>query len=252
MRIALVAYDRSPLTQLAELGDPSFGAQAAGVSPLARALARLGHRITVYARRDSKALPGSAILAPGVTVEHVTAGPPTPLTAEQGTAHLAEFSGYLANRWRRSRPDVAHAYLWTSGLAALAGARDLGVPVVQTFGSLGAAEHRHGVTDSPPAARIRLEAGIARSADVVLASSADELAELTRLGVPRARVRVVPCGVDLERFTPEGPAAERNGRPRLLAAEPLTAARGLDVAVHALAEIPDAELVITGGPTRVS
>jgi D-inositol-3-phosphate glycosyltransferase len=250
MRIALVAYDRSPLTQLAEFSDPSFGAQASGVSSLARALARLGHRITVYARRESSELPGSAILAPGVTIEQVSAGPPAPLTAEQRTAHLAEFSDYLAQRWRRNRPDIAHAHFWTSGLSALAGARDLGVPVAQTFGSLGTAEHRHGMTDSPSAAHIRLEAGIARGADVVLASSADELAELTRLGVPRARIRVVPSGVDIQRFSPEGPAAERNGRPRLLAAEPLTAPRGLDVALRALAEIPDAELVITGGPDQ--
>jgi glycosyltransferase involved in cell wall biosynthesis len=71
---------------------------------------------------------------------------------------------------------------------------------------------------------------------------------------------VVPCGVDTERFSPEGPAAERNGRPRLLAAQALTAepstteqlttGRGLEIAVRALAEIPDAELVITGGPHR--
>jgi glycosyltransferase involved in cell wall biosynthesis len=106
------------------------------------------------------------------------------------------------------------------------------------------------VTERPAAARVRLEAGIARSADVVLASSAEELADLARLGVPRARVRVVPCGIDAQRFSPEGPAAERNGRSRLLAAGPLTAPRGLDVAVRALAEIPDAELVITGGPDR--
>ena len=250
MRIALVADSSSPLAPPAQNADPGSGAQTARVVSLAQALARLGHRITIYARKDSRTLPGSAILAPGVTVEHVTAGPPTPLGADELTAHLPEIGRYLAQRWRRNPPDVAHAHFWTSGLAALAGARDLGVPVAQTFGSLGAAEQRHRATERPAATRIRLETCIARSADVVLASSAEELADVTRLGVPRARVRVVPCGVDPERFSPEGPAAERNGRPRLLAAAPLTAARGLDVAVRALAEIPDTELVITGGPDR--
>src|SRR5262249_40469425 len=51
-----------------------------------------------------------------------------------------------------------------------------------------------------------------------------------------------------QRFTPAGAAAERNGHARLLAAEPLTAALGLDIAMSALAEIPGAELVIGGGP----
>jgi len=250
MRIALVAQDSSPLTSLTQHADPGSGAQTARLTSLAQALARLGHRITIYARRDSRELPGSAILAPGVTVEHVTAGPPTPLDADKLAAHLPEFGDHLAQRWRRNPPDIAHAHFWTSGLAALAAARYLGVPVAQTFGSLGAAEQRHRVPGRPSAARIRLEPCIAHSSDVVLASSAEELADLGRLGVPRAKVKVVPCGVDTERFSPEGPAADRNGRQRLLYAEPLTAAPGISIAVRALAQIPDAELVIAGGPER--
>jgi D-inositol-3-phosphate glycosyltransferase len=250
MRIALVADNCSPLTRHCQHDDPGCAAQTARVGSLARALSRLGHRVTIYARKDSGELPGSAILAPGVTVEHLAAGPPAPLADGKLTAHLAEFSGHLAQRWRRNRPDIAHAHSWTSGLAALAAARDIGVPVAQTFGSLAAAEKRHGVPGRPSTARLRLEPGIAQSADMVLASSAAELADLARLGVGRHRARVVPCGVDTQLFTPEGPAAARNGHRRLLAGQTLTAARGLEIAVRALAEIPDAELVITGGPGR--
>jgi glycosyltransferase involved in cell wall biosynthesis len=247
MRIALVAPSSNPL---AEHLDPRSADEATRVTSLAQALARAGHRITIYARKDSSALPDSVILAPGVTVEHVTAGPLAPLDTGNFTAHLPEFSRCLAQRWRRNRPDIVHAYSWTMGLAALAGARGLDLPVAQTFGSLGAAEWRDRPSVPPSDARIRLEACIARSADVVLASSAEELADLARLGVPRAKIRVVPCGVDTEQFSPEGPVAERNGRTRLLAAEPLTAPDSLAIAVRALAEIPDAELVITGGPDR--
>jgi glycosyltransferase involved in cell wall biosynthesis len=245
MRIALVAPSSDPLaTHL----DPRSAAEVTRVISLARSLAAVGHRVTVYARKDAAALPESAIVAPGVTVEHVPAGPAEPVEPDALTAHLPEFGNYLAQRWRRNKPDVAHAHSWTMGLAALAGARGLGVPVVQTFGSLGGAELRHGLQESPSDARIRLEACIARAADVVLASSAEELADLARLGVPRARIKVVPCGVDTEQFSPDGPAAEHGTRIRLLAAEPLTAPDSLAIAVQALADLPDAELVITGGP----
>ena len=61
-----------------------------------------------------------------------------PIEPDALTAHLPDFGNYLTQRWRRNRPDVAHAHSWTMGLAALAGARGLGIPVVQTFGSLGA------------------------------------------------------------------------------------------------------------------
>jgi glycosyltransferase involved in cell wall biosynthesis len=248
MRIALVALDSSPLSPTVQHAPSGAGAQTARVTSLAQVLARLGHRTTIYARRDSRALPDSAILAPGVTVEHLTAGPPAPLDPDDLAAHLPELGASLAQRWRRNAPDVAHAHAWTGGLAALAGARTLAVPVAQTFGLLGVAEQRRGRPQPASAARIRLEACIARSADVILASSAEEMTDLARLGVPRTRVRVVPCGVDTQRFSPEGPAAERNGRPRLLAAEPLGAPDGHDLVVRALAEIPGADLVITGGP----
>jgi glycosyltransferase involved in cell wall biosynthesis len=247
MRIALVAPSSDPFAMHL---DPRSAAEAARVISLARSLATVGHRITVYARKDSDALPESAIAAPGVTIEHVPAGPAAPVEPDALTPHLPEFGNYLTQRWRRNRPDIVHAYSWTMGLAALAGARGLGIPVVQTFGSLGIAEQRHGLQETPSDARSRLEACIARSADAVLASSAEELGDLARLGVPRAKIRVVPCGVDTELFTPDGPAAERAARVRLLAAEPLTDPDSLAITVQALADVPDAELVIMGGPDK--
>jgi glycosyltransferase involved in cell wall biosynthesis len=242
MRIALVARCGDPL-------GPHSGpaAEAVRVTSLAQALADLGHRVTIYARRDSAALPGSAIAAPGVTVERVTAGPPVPLRSGQLTSHLPEFGRRLAHLCRRNPPDVVHAHSWVTGLAALAGAQHLGVPVAQTFGSLAAAECRHGLSQRLMDDRIRLEACIARRADVILASSTSELEDLAWLGGPRARVRVVPCGVDPQRFSPDGPVAERTARRRLLAAQPATATRSLGLALAALALVPDAELVIMGG-----
>ena len=247
MRIALVAHHGSPLTQATS--QDSFP-QAAGVAAHAHTLAKLGHRVTIYARRDSRGLPGSAIISPRVTVEHVPAGPPTPLPPGELAEYVAPFGDYLAQRWQRNQPDVVHAYFWTSGLAALAAIRGLDIPLVQTFGTLGAAQQRHGSPGPALDGRIRLETCIARSARAVLAGTSAEAAELARMGVPRTAVTVVPCGVDTDEFAPEGPVAKRNGRPRLLAVEPLNKGRGLDILVRVLGRVPDAELVIAGGPTR--
>lgn len=247
MRIALVAQDGSPLTPAR---DPNADARAAAMTSLAHALAGLDHRVTIYARKDSSELPGSAILARGVTVEHLAAGPPAALAAGELTAHVGEFGDKLAKRWSRARPDIAHARSWTSGLSAIAAARGSDVRVVQSFGSLGSAERRHRMPASGPAARIRLEGCIARNADSVLAGTSAEAAELIRMGVPRPSVTVVPAGVDTERFCPDGPVAERGQRPRLLAVAPLAEGQGLDVLVRMLPGVPEAELVIAGGPPR--
>jgi glycosyltransferase involved in cell wall biosynthesis len=248
MRIALVAHTGSPLT-VATGQEPT--SQAASIAAQARGLAKLGHRVTVYARRDSRALPGSAILAPRVTVEHVTAGPLAPLSGADLVAHVAEFSEQLAQRWRKNPPDVVHAYFWTSGLAALAAARDHDIPLVQTFGTLGIAERRHGNPADGNDVRIRLETLLARSAHCVLAGTGTEAADLISMGVPRAAVTVVPCGVDPAEFAPAGPAAKRGSRPRLLAVVPrLDGQQGLGTLLQMLTRVPGAELVIAGGPVK--
>ena len=80
-----------------------------------------------------------------------------------------------------------------------------------------------------------------------MATCSDEVFELLRMGADRRRISVVPCGVDLERFTAHGPVEPRE-RPRLLAACRLVERKGLADAVTALADVPDVELHVAGGP----
>lgn len=247
MRIAIVAQSGSPLTATR---DPQADARSAAVTSLARVLARHGHRITIYARKDSRDLPDSAILARGVTIEHLTAGPAAPLSGDKLVPHIKGFGDKLAKRWSQKRPDVAHACSWTSGLAALTVARGRDIPVVVSFGSLAATERRHGLANGDHATRTRMEPCVARSADGVLAATSAEMAELVRMGVPRASITLVPAGVDTKRFTPEGPVATRTQRPRLLAIAPLRPDQGLDRLVRMLMGVPEAELVIAGGPPK--
>jgi D-inositol-3-phosphate glycosyltransferase len=253
MRIALVAGQARPGT--ASLPEPAGSAdlpgQAARVSSLGSTLAGLGHQVTIYARKDSPALPRTARLADGLTIEHLTAGPAAPLAEDKLLPHMAAFSGQLAQQWQRSAPDVVHAHFWTSGLAALAATRGLELPVVQTFHSLGSADLRHRSSlSASSAARVRLEGVIARSVAAVLAGSSAEMADLARLGVRRTSIRVVPSGVDVSAFGPAGPVARRTKRPRLLAVASHAQDHGLDTVIRALAHIPGAELLIVGGPPR--
>jgi glycosyltransferase involved in cell wall biosynthesis len=257
MRIALVAGQSGSGTRgtgtrgtaSSTAADPS--GQAHQVSSLGQALAGLGHQVTIYARKDSPSLPRTASTASGVTVEYLPAGPAGPLADDKLLPHMAAFSGKLAQRWRLRPPDVVHAHFWTSGLAALAASRDLQLPVVQTFHSLGSAEQRYrGGQPASSAARLRLEGAIARSVSAVLAGSSAEMSDLARLGVRRTSIRVVPCGVDTTTFGPTGPVARRTKRPRLLAVAPHAEGHGLDIVIRALAHVPGTELVIAGGPPR--
>jgi D-inositol-3-phosphate glycosyltransferase len=251
MKIALVAQHATPLRPRAGSGPDS---DDIGLSELTRELASHGHQVTVYAQKHQPDLPERAELHRGVRVEHIDVGP-VPEHGEQDDADLLErvpaFSGPLRSIWHRDCPDVVHALHWTSGLAALAAARDLGVPVVQEFSSLGVAERRDRVrADGASAARIRLEPAIGRSAAAVVATHSAGMSDLARLGVHRSSIRVVPWGVDTDTFTPEGPVAERNGRPRLLTVADLRERAPLETLMRALTRVPGAELLVVGGPAR--
>ncbi|WP_222720607.1 glycosyltransferase [Actinomadura sp. HBU206391] len=246
----MISAHASPLTEHRPGG--AGGGHNVHVAELARELGRHGHHVTVYTRCDSPESHDRVRLAAGVSVEHVPAGPPRPLATDDLLAHTPEFGRHLARQWNNSRPDIIHAHHWTSGLAALAGAHGLGIPVVQTYHTLGITEPRHKknhqATDTDLAPRIRLERAIGRTADAVIATCSQQAAELRRMGISRLPITTVPYGVDITTFTPKGPTYPRSTAPRLLMLSHLTENNGVDTAIEALAWVPGAELVIAGGP----
>jgi glycosyltransferase involved in cell wall biosynthesis len=135
-----------------------------------------------------------------------------------------------------------------SGLAALRATRGTGVPVAQTFHALGSVKRRQqGLADTSPRNRVALERRLCRQVDHVIATCSDEVAELKALGLPPGRATIIPCGVDTEEFLP-GPRRDPDGPPRLLVLGRLVTRKGVGNVVEALAELPDAELVVAGGP----
>ncbi|MER7567405.1 glycosyltransferase [Streptomyces sp. NPDC097941] len=246
-RVAMVSEHASPL---AELGGPDAGGQNVYVAQLAAQLARRGHEVVVYTRRDDPRLPERVVTPDGVKVVHVPAGPPAPIPKDELLPYMEEFGAWLAREWATEPPDVVHAHFWMSGMAAVAGARAVGVPVVQTYHALGTVKKRHqGAADTSPPDRIAIETAVGRECGGIIATCEDEVRELVAMGLPRRRIHVVPCGVDPVQFAPvtaarRAPAARR----RLLTVGRLVPRKGFDRAIRALADVPDAELLVAGGP----
>lgn len=249
MRIAMVSEHASPL---AALGGVDAGGQNVYVARLTEELARRGHDVTVYTRRDGPDLPDRVPLPGGAVVEHVPAGPPASLPKDALFEHMPAFGAHLARLWRRERPDVVHAHFWMSGMASLLGAGPYGIPVIQTFHALGAVKRRHqGSADTSPPERIGVERQIGRTCERVLATCTDEVHELARLGISPRQVSVVPCGVDAGHFHPGTQPAQvpaRAQRHRLLSCGRLVRRKGYDQAIRALTRIPHTELLVAGGP----
>ena len=243
MRIAMISEHASPLV---DGGDATGGVQRRHVADLSCALASLGHDVRVYTRRDRTDLADSVTMANGVLVMHVPAGPAEPLPPDVLLPHMGDFAQWLRTAWTGDewRPEVAHAHFWTSGLAAVTAARQVGIPVVQSFHELGEMT-RAGTGPS----RSSYERALGRAVDRVVAQSQEEARGLVRIGVPRTQLTVVPAGVDSDHFTPDGPAAERDPeRPRILSVGRLVEPKGFADVIQAMRYVPGAECVVVGGP----
>ena len=236
----MVSEHASPL---AVLGGVDAGGQNVHVAALASALARRGHDVVVHTRLDDASLARRVPLGHRVAVDHVVAGPPECIPKDELLPFMDAFARDLHEQWTAVRPDVVHAHFWMSALAALTAAAPLGIPVVHTFHALGTVKRRQqGAKDTSPPERLAIERWIAATADRIVATCTDEVFELLRMDADRRSITVIPCGVDLDRFTPAGPAEPRGPGHRLVAACRLVEGKGIGNAISALDDVPG------GGP----
>ncbi|MFG3707354.1 glycosyltransferase [Micromonospora sp. NPDC047670] len=245
MRVGLVCAHAGPPRRA---DAPTVGTHQ-HIARVAAELAARGHDVRVYERRDDPDLPERASVD-GYRVERVPIGPAVPIPTAELVPYVAGFGSWLAQRWTDGwQPEVVHGHYWIGGLAAAHAVRETDIPVVQTFHSLGVEQLRHlGRQYDGPGERIPLERALTRAVDIAVAQCNDEVDELTRMGLQRASVAMVPAGVDTEQFHPDGEAAPRDQRARILSVGGLSPGHGQEDLIRAMRLVGDAELVIAGGP----
>jgi hypothetical protein len=211
---------------------------------LSAALVARGHDVTAYARRAGR-LPAKTS-ANGFRTVAVPVGPRWVTSAAEVLPYVGEWAAILEREWTSNRPDVAHAYGWLGGLAAQLAARRVSLPTVQSFQGLA-------TTSRPPAGgqtpgeleRMRTEPLLARSASWVTGESTADVEALTRLRHGRTRVSVLTCGVDVDRYTPKGPALPRSDLHRILCLAPNPLLHnGFDIVINTLPGVPGAEVIV--------
>jgi D-inositol-3-phosphate glycosyltransferase len=257
LRIALISEHASPL---ATLGGVDCGGQNVYVAEVARRLAQAGHEVDVLTRRADDA-PEVVTTPDGVRVVHVDAGPAAPVPKEELLPLMDEFAdGVVRFARREGGYDVSHANFFMSGLASRALRRAMGTPFVITFHALGRVRRLHqGGADRFPPERGRIEEDLANAADRIIAECPEDADDLRRhYHADRGKMRLVPCGVDAERFhvVPRDHARRAIGLPveefLVLQLGRLVPRKGVDDAIRAIARLLDehgirARLLVVGG-----
>ncbi len=258
-RIAVISAHTSPL---ATLGGRETGGMNVYVRELSRELGSRGYVIDVFTRWASADAPETQPFGPNARVVHIAAGPKGPVEKEEIAAHLPEFERNLLAfvEQEGAAYDMVHSHYWMSGAVASHLAERWGVPHVAMFHTLGEVKNRARSSEHEPASRIEAERAIAKSADRIVVASQHEKHLLTSLyGARDESIAVVPCGVDLDLFSPMDKEFARK-RLGLRASERIILfvgriepLKGIDILIAAAAQMHEDEnfeVLIVGGDAR--
>lgn len=259
LRIAMISEHASPL---AALGGVDAGGQNVYVAQLAMLLARRGHHVDVFTRRDDCRLAPVVQLQPRLRVIHVPAGPACQVRKEDLYRHMPQFASFMIGFIldQEGGYDLIHANFWMSGFVGLQIKRKLNIPLVVTFHALGRLRRLHqGARDEFPVERLAVEDDIVAEADRIVAECPQEVDDLlTHYRADLRRISMVPCGFDPIEMRPVGKATARArlGLPEreliLLQLGRMVPRKGVDNAIRGFAGFVRrtgmaARLVVVGG-----
>ena len=243
-RVAYVSMHTSPL-HLPGSGDA--GGMNVYLDRLAVTMAARGVDVTVFTRRVDTETPLVTEVVPGYRVVNVETGPIERLRVVELMPLAARFADEVG-RWvteRGERFDLVHSHYWLSGRCGVRLADMLGVPLANSFHTLGKVKD---ATRAPTEAvsvaeRLLTEEEVIARSDCVIASTPFEFDDLLEhYGASPERLCVSPPGVDHAVFRPGSRDDARSrlgfGTERIiLYAGRIQAHKGTSVAVEALARL---------------
>lgn len=252
-RVAYLSMHASPLQQP---GSGDAGGMNVYIDGLSRTMAGRGVEVDVFVRSYAPDLADTVDVDGAYRVHHVTAGPAGHLPISRLARHVRSFARGVAERFD-VLPDIVHSHYWLSGWAGLLIKRELGVPHANSFHTLGRIKDLTKRADEAPESLLRIatEHEVIEESDCVVASTPSEAQDLMEhYGADPGRICTSPPGVDREVFSPGDRSAARRrlgleDGPIALFVGRIQPLKGVDVALEAVAMLPDLRLVVVGGPS---
>lgn len=252
-RVAYLALHTSPLLQP---GVGSAGGMNVYVDELACTMAGRGIESVVFTRRTDPDQPAVVDSRDGYRVVHVDAGPAKPLPISELMPHVAEFGEGVVGATRNAGFDLVHSHYWLSGWAGVLVKEAHGLPLANSFHTLGRVKDVARRSDEAPSsiARLRAEDGVIAGSDCVIASTPYEFDDLIEhYAASPERLCISQPGIDHALFTPGDRSEARailgiGDEPLILCVGRVQAHKGFDVAIDTLSLLPETLSVGSGPP----
>jgi len=260
--IAVLSVHSCPL---AALGGKETGGMNVYVREVSREMGRLGMRVDVFTRSQNPNISRIVRLGRNARVIHLKAGPEEPIPKPIIFKHLLEFTDGVkefASAGKISY-DLVHSHYWLSGWVGGQLKQEWAVPLVHMFHTLGTlknAANRKKIGKEPKE-RLSAEGQIMGFADGLVAPTPWEKEQMIVHHRARpAKIKVIPCGVDLKLFKPIPPLRAKrflglSERKFILFVGRIDAIKGIDVLIRAIHHLTckpsdshqDLGLIIIGG-----
>ncbi|MEB3829385.1 glycosyltransferase [Phormidium sp. CCY1219] len=199
-RIALISVTGDPAAQI---GKEEAGGQNVYVLQVGLALAKLGWKVDMFARRNSPEQSAIVQHHPNCRTIRLTAGPEEFINRDRIFSYLPEFVKAFQKFQHREgiQYSLIHTNYWLSSWVGMELKKHQPVRLVHTYHSLGAVKYRS-VRDLPDIASTRLatEKACLETVDRVVATSPQEEQHMRALVSRKGAIEVIPCGTDIERF----------------------------------------------------
>ena len=257
--IGEVVYLSVHTSPLLTPGTGDAGGMNVYIDELAETMTGRSVEVTVFTRRIDPDLPEVVTADGGYRVVHITAGPVAPIPIEQIPKHIGEFTE-RAYGWFNDnglRPDVLHSHYWLSGWAGVVLKDTMGIPLANSFHTLGRIKDLAKRDDEPASSPMRTltETEVIARSDCVIASTPYEFDDLVEhYGARLERLCLSPPGVNHDLFAPGDRAEARRwlGLPEqasiVLFVGRIQPHKAPDVAVEVAAMLPThVHLLVIGG-----
>ncbi|MEW6615445.1 MAG: glycosyltransferase [Thermodesulfobacteriota bacterium] len=261
-RVIMISVHSCPLDIL---GGRDTGGMNVYVRELSRKLGQRGIGVDIFTRSKNPSVPKIVYIDEKVRVIHVRAGLEKPYHKNLVWNYLPEF---LEGVYRFAREegityDLIHSHYWLSGWIASKLSQEWEIPTVHMSHTLGFLKNQVAKIDDEkdPPLRLENEIRVLRAADKIVTTTPLEKIQINReFDIPLDRIKVIPCGVDLNLFKPwkSEEAKSRlglNGQKFILFVGRIDPIKGLDNLIRAMSILTkddrtngnDLRLLVIGG-----
>ena len=244
---------------IGDLGSKDTGGMSVYIRELARVLGQKGHHVDIFTRETDPGGDDILSLFENVRLVFLKIDHTDPITKNDLYAHVTDFwqSADTFKRHHGLQYDIIHSHYWLSGCLGHLAQNRWETPHILMFHTLGAVKSSLDLIPAEPEPRLKAERQLALSCHRILVAAEKEKMSLERhYHVDQSRIGVVPCGVNLNRFTPlDRDVARRQlglniGEKILLYVGRFDPLKQIDRLIAAVPHIPghrDVRLLIIGG-----